>query len=108
LKKPPAVLLANVQRLEAQHKRIGNQISKYLSKMLEGFPIMKEEYIHQGIEHDQLFEATYNHISGKPVDYAIKARLSGVLRARSRHLESITVLLGPPTRLLRTVLLGNS
>jgi nucleoside phosphorylase len=65
LKKPPAVLLANVQRLESQHRRIGNQIPKYLSEMLERFPIMEEEYVYRGIEHDQLFEATYNHISGK-------------------------------------------
>jgi nucleoside phosphorylase len=31
--KPPIVLLANMRRLEAQHIREGNQISKYLSKM---------------------------------------------------------------------------
>jgi nucleoside phosphorylase len=61
LKKPPAVPMANVQRLEAQHRRIGNQISIYLSEMLEKFPNMKEEYIHPGMEHDLLFEATYNH-----------------------------------------------
>jgi nucleoside phosphorylase len=61
LKKPPAVLMANVQRLEAQHRRIGNQISKYLSEMLERFPNMEEEYLHPGMEHDQLFEATYSH-----------------------------------------------
>jgi nucleoside phosphorylase len=65
LKKPPAVLMANVQRLEAQHRRTGNQISKYLSKMLERFPNMEEEYLYPGMEHDQLFEATYNHKGGK-------------------------------------------
>jgi nucleoside phosphorylase len=65
LKKPPAVLMTNVQRLEAQHRRIGNQISKYMSEMLEKFPNMEEEYIYPGMEHDQLFEATYNHKSGK-------------------------------------------
>jgi nucleoside phosphorylase len=65
LKKPPAVLMANVQRLEAQHRRIGNQISKYLSEMLERFPDMEEEYVYQGMEHDQLFEATYSYKGGK-------------------------------------------
>ena len=65
LKKPPAVLMANVQRLEAQHRRIGNQIPKYLSEMLERFPNMEEEYLCPGMEHDHLFEATYNHKGGK-------------------------------------------
>jgi nucleoside phosphorylase len=65
LKKPPTVLMANVQRLEAQHRRMGNQISKYLSEMLERFPNMEEEYHYPGMEHDQLFEATYNHKGGK-------------------------------------------
>src|SRR5580700_5853317 len=61
LKKPPAVLMANVQRLEAQHRRISNQISKFLSEMFEMFPYMEEEYGYPGTEQDQLFEASYNH-----------------------------------------------
>jgi nucleoside phosphorylase len=65
LNKPPAVLRANVQKLEAKHRREGNQISKYLSEMLEKFPNMEEEYVYPGIKHDQLFEATYNHEGGK-------------------------------------------
>jgi len=66
LKKPPAVLMASVQRLEAQHKRTGSQISKYLSEMLKQYPNMEEEeYVYPGIEHDQLFEATYNHKGGR-------------------------------------------
>jgi nucleoside phosphorylase len=65
LKKPLAVLIANVQRLEAQHRMIGNQIPKYLSEMLERFPNMEEEYLCPGMEHDHLFEATYNHKGGK-------------------------------------------
>jgi hypothetical protein len=52
LSKPSVVLIANVQRLEAQHRRIGNQISKYLSKMLERFPNMEEEYVCLGIEYN--------------------------------------------------------
>jgi nucleoside phosphorylase len=65
LKKPPAVLMANVHKLEAQHRRIGNQISKYLSEMLVKFPNMKEEYVYPGMEQDQLFEASYNHKGGE-------------------------------------------
>jgi hypothetical protein len=35
-------------------RRIGNQISKYLSEMMERFPNTEEEYIYPGIEHDYL------------------------------------------------------
>ena len=65
LTKPPAVLLANVHKLEAQHIRIGNQISKYLSEMWERYPNMRGKYAFPGMDHDQLFEATYNHNVGK-------------------------------------------
>ena len=53
--------MANVQRLEVQHRRIGKQISKYEEK----------EYAYSGMEHDQLFEASYNHEGGRNVDCAI-------------------------------------
>jgi nucleoside phosphorylase len=33
--------------------------------MLERFPNMEEEYVYPGMEHDQLFEAAYNHKGGK-------------------------------------------
>jgi nucleoside phosphorylase len=65
LQKPPMVLSANVQKLEAKHRRKGNQTSKYLSEMLEKFPNMEEEYIYPGVECDRLFEATYDHEGGK-------------------------------------------
>jgi nucleoside phosphorylase len=66
LNKPPPVLSANMENLKAQHIMMGNQISKYLSEMLERYPAMKDEqYIYQGTDHDLLFEATYSHQSGK-------------------------------------------
>jgi nucleoside phosphorylase len=64
LNKPPAVLAANAQKLQAQHRRMGNQTLKYLSEILEKYPAMKEEYFYQGAEHDLLFEATYDHQGG--------------------------------------------
>jgi nucleoside phosphorylase len=65
LNKPPPVLTANVQKLQAQHMRMGNQISKYLSEMLKRYPAMKDEqYIYQGIENDLLFKADYHHEGG--------------------------------------------
>jgi nucleoside phosphorylase len=65
LGRPPTMLLSYAQRLEAQHMRRSNQISNYLSKMLDSYPYMKEDYVYPGMEHDQLFEATYHHRDGK-------------------------------------------
>jgi hypothetical protein len=50
LNKPPAVLMANVQKQEARHRRVGNQISKYLTKMLEKNLYIEEEYVSPDIE----------------------------------------------------------
>jgi nucleoside phosphorylase len=65
LNKPPAVLMANVQKLQAQYMVKGNKIAQNLSEMLERYPAMKEEqFFYQGVEHDLLFEATYHHQGG--------------------------------------------
>ncbi len=65
LKPSPTVLMANVQRLQAQQIRSGSQIPRYLAAMLEHYPNMrKKQYVYQGEEHDQLFEATYAHKGG--------------------------------------------
>ncbi|KAK6343586.1 hypothetical protein TWF730_011177 [Orbilia blumenaviensis] len=65
LNKPPAVIAANVQKLQAQHRRMGNKISTYLLEMLERYPHMEEEnYFYQGVENDLLFGAEYNHEGG--------------------------------------------
>ncbi|EGX50181.1 hypothetical protein AOL_s00076g256 [Orbilia oligospora ATCC 24927] len=67
LNKPPAVIAANVEKLQARHRREGNKLSTHLADMLVRYPHMKEEgeYFYQGSEHDRLFEATYNHQGGK-------------------------------------------
>jgi nucleoside phosphorylase len=65
LNKPPAVLMANVEKLRAQHMIKGNKISKNLTEMLEKHPAMDEEqFSYQGAERDVLFEAAYNHQGG--------------------------------------------
>jgi nucleoside phosphorylase len=65
LKPPPTMLMANVQRLQAQQIRSGSQIPRRLVAMLEKYPNMrKKQYVYQGEEHDQLFEATYAHEGG--------------------------------------------
>ncbi|KAK6527688.1 hypothetical protein TWF694_004669 [Orbilia ellipsospora] len=65
LKKPPAVLMANVHKLEAEHRVMGSQIMTYLSEMLNKYPMMEDEYSFPGADQDQLFEADYNHEGGK-------------------------------------------
>ncbi|PGH34629.1 hypothetical protein GX50_02519 [[Emmonsia] crescens] len=62
LKKPPALLMASVQKLESQHIKIGTQITFYMSQMLDWYPNMAEMgYAHPGTNFDLLFEAGYNH-----------------------------------------------
>jgi nucleoside phosphorylase len=65
LRKPPAVLSANVQQLQAQQARCGSQIVNYLTEMLQKYPNMAEgQYVHQGREHDRLFKPEYLHEGG--------------------------------------------
>ncbi|KAI9860497.1 MAG: hypothetical protein M1813_006156 [Trichoglossum hirsutum] len=75
LRKPPAVLMVNVHRLEARRKRVGSQISKYLSDMLDKFPYMKEEYVYPGMENDLLFEDDYIHKTGKTCRHCDRSKV---------------------------------
>src|ERR1700733_11827554 len=62
LTKPPAVLLAAVEKLISQHEVQNSRVPQYLHEMLERNPKMME-YAYPGADHDQLFRATYNHPS---------------------------------------------
>lgn len=65
LQKPPDVLLATSQRLEAQHKRIDSDISNILNDMIERYPVMRRnKYVYQGAENDCLFQTSYQHHGG--------------------------------------------
>lgn len=76
LNKPPAVLMANVEKLRAQHRMIGNKITEYLAEMLNKYPAMEEQkYFYQGAERDVLFEATYNHEGGRSCDGCNRSRV---------------------------------
>lgn len=61
LNKPPSVLLHALQELRTFDITDGVDIQGYLSLMVQNKPRMNETYRYQGIEHDQLFEATYDH-----------------------------------------------
>jgi nucleoside phosphorylase len=63
LTKPPAVLLAAVEKLISQHEVQNSRVPQYLHEMLERYPKMMMEYAYPGADHDQLFRATYNHPS---------------------------------------------
>ena len=65
LNKPPAVLNGNVHRLQAQQLRLGSQIPRLISEMLEKYPKMVGKYSFQGVENDHLFESAYPHHQGR-------------------------------------------
>jgi nucleoside phosphorylase len=65
LSKPPAVLSINVPRLQAQQARLGSQIPRLLSEMLQRYPKMMGQYVYQGAENDLFFESTYLHQQGR-------------------------------------------
>jgi nucleoside phosphorylase len=65
LNKPPAVLSANLHRLQAQQARLGSQIPRLLSEMLQRYPKMAGQYVCQGADNDLLFESTYPHHQGR-------------------------------------------
>jgi nucleoside phosphorylase len=69
LNKPPPVLSASVQKLQAQHLRVGSQIPIYLAEMTQRWPKMRARYSFPGREHDQLFLASYPHQSGATCDH---------------------------------------
>jgi nucleoside phosphorylase len=39
----------------------GHKLSEYLSAMVGKYPAMQSEFVYQGAQHDQLFEADYEH-----------------------------------------------
>jgi nucleoside phosphorylase len=64
LNKPPRPLLNAVQSLKSRHRRKGNELHQSLEKMLSSNPYMVDEYGYPGLEHDDLFEASYGHPHG--------------------------------------------
>ena len=76
LNKPPTVIMASLETLRAQHIMSGNQISRYVSKMLEKFPAMEQaQYFYQGVDQDLLFESTYHHRGDSSCDGCDRRRV---------------------------------
>jgi nucleoside phosphorylase len=61
LDKPPPVLLQALQKLKTYDITDGVDLEESLSLMIRNKPRMGRTYIYQGPDHDQLFEATYDH-----------------------------------------------
>ncbi len=61
LDKPPPVLLHALQELRTFDITDGIDLDTSLSLMVRNKPRMGETYRYQGAEHDQLFEARYDH-----------------------------------------------
>ncbi|KAL9621311.1 MAG: hypothetical protein Q9160_004202 [Pyrenula sp. 1 TL-2023] len=64
LNKPPAFLIATVERLKALHQQKGSRIKEFVSEILRRYPSMQSSYRHPGSENDQLFESDYFHVGG--------------------------------------------
>jgi nucleoside phosphorylase len=61
LSKPPPVLLHALQELRTFDMTDGVNLEESLSLMVQNKPRMGQTYRYQGEDHDQLFEATYDH-----------------------------------------------
>ena len=64
LNRPPDVLLNAVNILQANHLMEEPQLIKHLSEMVSRYPKMKKASTYPGEQHDQLFQADYNHQAG--------------------------------------------
>ncbi|KID82995.1 tetratricopeptide repeat domain protein [Metarhizium guizhouense ARSEF 977] len=62
--KPPAILTTAVSELRSRNETVRNAISRHISDMVKSRPTMMGVFQYQGHEHDQLFEADYEHKGG--------------------------------------------
>ncbi|RYP55992.1 hypothetical protein DL770_010860 [Monosporascus sp. CRB-9-2] len=83
LNKPPRVLLNALQDIKIQHMTEGDKLAEYLLMMATNRPRMAQTFGYQGAEHDQLFEATYDHERGDTCDECDQDRVVERLPART-------------------------
>ena len=82
LNKPPRVLLNALQDIKIRHMTEGDKFTEHLSTMATNSPRMAQTFGYQGAEHDQLFEATYDHERGDTCDECDQDRVIKRLPAR--------------------------
>jgi nucleoside phosphorylase len=61
LNKPPRPLLNAVQSLKSKHRLRGSDVARHLQEAFAKYPLIQQEYGHQGRDNDELFEASYSH-----------------------------------------------
>lgn len=83
LNKPPRVLLNALQDIKIRHMTEGDKFAEHLSTMAANSPRMARTFGYQGAEHDQLFEATYDHERGDTCDECDQDRVIKRLPART-------------------------
>lgn len=64
LNRPLTVLLSAVNTLQARHRMEELELMKHLAEITLKYPKMQEDGTYPGVQHDQLFEAEYNHQAG--------------------------------------------
>jgi nucleoside phosphorylase len=64
LNRPPNILLSAVSNLQAKHMMGEPEASRHLAAMVSQYPKLQADCTYQGVEHDQLFEADYDHPTG--------------------------------------------
>lgn len=63
LNRPPDVLLTALSKLKANHRMRGDNLQRQLTEMFIEYPLMESQYKHPGTQHDQLYDAEYEHQS---------------------------------------------
>ncbi|KAH8681067.1 violaceus kinesin [Xylariales sp. PMI_506] len=87
LNKPPRPLLHAVQEIKTKHILEGDNLGQYLSEMAQNKPRMAQTIGYPGAEHDQLFDASYDHTSDETCDACDRARM--VVRPHRTNLEPV-------------------
>jgi nucleoside phosphorylase len=65
LKRPPQPLLQMLQILGRLYTPNDGGVGMILEATLAKHPLLREEFGHQGLQHDELFEASYEHAGGE-------------------------------------------
>jgi hypothetical protein len=65
LNKPPNVLLTALANLQSKHIMESYELVEYLSEMLRRYPKMATQFARPNTQHDLLYDAEYDHITGQ-------------------------------------------
>ncbi|GAB7365990.1 hypothetical protein MBLNU230_g7317t1 [Neophaeotheca triangularis] len=76
LNKPPRALLNAVQSLKSEHDLRVSNVGQYLQDAFTKHPpLVEQNYDYQGLENDELFEASYSHPEGGTCQQCDRSRL---------------------------------